>query len=205
VSDAASNPPNTVTGSVETEFTRLVKHLKQVQPKELSTKLVSLAMSLGEDDPDGEWVGLKRAPAGRRRHHHKEGGLVVHTNQMIEFCLSLYHERPAPFKTVLNPSDIIVACFLHDIHKAHRCFRDSPDARETELPFEYLPDHERYLPDDIQTLALAANAGITLTKQQTNAIICAEAGYGRFGDMDRSKLAVIISMADDYSAFVLKK
>ena len=191
--------------SIDAEFSRLLKYLKQVQPSEQATKLIDLAKSLADDAPDGQWVGLRRAPAGRRRHHHKEGGVVAHTNQMIEFSLKLYHDNSAPFKTVLNPSDIIIVCFLHDIHKAHRCFRDSPDAKETGLPFEYLPENEKFLPDDIQTLMLASNAGITLTEQQANAIICAEAGYGRFPDMERTKLAVVVSMADDYSAFILKK
>ncbi|MBI3961141.1 MAG: hypothetical protein HY335_00175 [Deinococcus sp.] len=190
---------------LEANFRRLVRYLRQIQPRELAKQLMVLAFELKDDAPDGSWVGLKRAPAGRRMHHNREGGLVQHILQMIEFALMIYHDNPQPFKGVVRPSDLIIACFLHDLHKARACFREDPAGRAKGTPFEYLPDVGKQLPNDVMTLWLVNQAGIKLTQDQINAVILAEGGYSLYRHQERSKLAVLVSMADEYSALVLRK
>lgn len=186
---------------------KLMKYFKYIKDENLRDQYINLFKGLcltGTDKIKGdECVRMLEAPAGRRRHHSYSGGLLTHIIQMIEIAFIIYGQNTMPFQRVLNKGDIVIGCFIHDLHKAINTFvRDDNNAQ---CPFRYTYEN-KYLSADMQSIKILMDAGIKLTEDQLNCLIMAEGGWSDLANkLELSKLAVLIHMADLYSSQILKK
>lgn len=187
---------------------KIKKYFKYIKDEELREQYIELLKYLcriGFDSVrNNNCVRLLVAPAGRRRHHSYSGGLLSHIVQMIEIAFVIYHQNTYPFKGVLNKGDIVIGCFIHDIHKAINTFIYDTKSNKVVFAYNY---KNKYLPDDFQSIKILMDFGIKLSEQHMNAIIMAEGGFSKVMDEDTemSKLAVLVHMADLYSSQILKK
>jgi len=185
---------------------KLLAYLEFIEDIEIRNKYSKMILSLINDNTNSSGertVGLLEAPAGRKNHHAYSGGLLSHIIQMIEICFTIYHYKIFPFHGVLNKGDIVIGCVIHDLHKAYQTF--VKDLRIGYPPFRYAKENNR-IPNDFQSIHICSKFGIHLTEYQTNAIIGAEGHFASlYHEIEISKLAALINMADVYSSKILKK
>lgn len=143
---------------------------------------------------------FNRAPAAQDYHHNFTGGLLLHTNEVLEIMIRL--ARFLPYNNLNYPKpdftreEMIVSAYLHDFAKIATYVEDAPDAWRWE-------DIE--LPAEVWTLNELAKAGIGLTVNELNALLYAEGGWSAFKEFvqDMKPLAILLHMADLWSAKVL--
>ncbi|TRZ81169.1 hypothetical protein D4R86_03040 [bacterium] len=183
------------------------KQFKHIKDKDTRGQYINLLLDLckvGTDNYKGdECVRLLEAPAGRRKHHSYSGGLLNHIVQMINISFVIYGQNTSPFHRILNKGDIVIGCFIHDLHKAINTF--VRDDKNNNASFRYTHPN-KYLTNDMQSLLILMDYGIELTEDHLNCLFMAEGGFSDLADkLESSKLAVIVSMADLYSSQALKR
>uniref|UniRef100_A0A6H1ZC97 HD domain-containing protein n=1 Tax=viral metagenome TaxID=1070528 RepID=A0A6H1ZC97_9ZZZZ len=189
---------------------KLKKFMKYIKDEDLRDKYTALLIKLcklGTDNYKGEeCVRLLEAPAGRRKHHSHSGGLLEHINQMIQIAFVIYGQYTSPFSRILNKGDIVIGCFIHDLHKSYCTF--IRDEKSNNALFRYANDN-KYMSSEMESLKILIDHGIGLTEDQMNSLFMAEGGWSDLActrqPLGMSKLAVLVHIADLYSSHVLKK
>ena len=186
---------------------KLMKHIKDEELRDRYIRLLKELCRLGTDNYKGEeCVRLLEAPAGRRKHHSYSGGLLEHINQMIQIAFMIYGQYTYPFSRILNKGDIVVGCFIHDLHKAYCTF--IRDEENNNASFRYSKDN-KHMTAEMESLKILMDYDITLTEDQMNCLFMAEGGWSNLAriqqPLDLSKLAVLVHIADMYSSQILKK
>lgn len=162
---------------------------KLIQDKEKRKRFKEL---LNEHKPN-----FLTKPSAVKYHHNYEGGLVVHTAQVMERALDLFKENKKHFPNTSLESVYIVAV-LHDLSK---CMSYIP-AKEGNYKFTY--NREFKEEHDVWTLAQANSHGICLTYDEMMGILQAHGGWSKIKD-PVNKLASIIHCADMISSQVIKR
>jgi hypothetical protein len=140
-------------------------------------------------------------PAAVRHHHVRVGGLCVHTSQVLDLALQLFHDFRAHMPTV-TMENVYVAVILHDLSKT-QCYRMREDAvLSPASPFEYAADWK--YEHDIWTLSEAARFGLLLSYDEMMGVMQAHGGWAKLND-PVNKLAVIVHCADMISSQLLKQ
>jgi len=196
-------------GNAINNFIKLYQYLELIIDKVVRESYKYMILDLFKREarlPSGEVsVGLIEAPAGRRNHHAYSGGLLSHIIQMIEICFTIYHYKSYPYHGVIDKGDIVIGCLIHDLHKAIGTF--VRDFEKKTPPFRYSSSvNKKMMPDDINSISILSDYKISPKIEHINAIIGAEGHYSmNFKEVERGKLAALISMADTYSSIILKK
>lgn len=84
----------------------LINTISEIEDKELKLVITSLF------DNEEFFDKFITAPAAKRHHHNYKGGLLVHTNEVIEICKTI-----ATIYEDINQDLLITGAILHDIGK----------------------------------------------------------------------------------------
>jgi len=143
---------------------------------------------------------FEEMPAGAKNHHSQVGGLNIHTAQVIEIALDMAEIKKSHIASEVTRDDIIIAAFLHDFSKVVMYRRLPPDEVEKNNGREFKFD---------SNLGILDAETWTLQKCLVNALHYAEGGFATWVNQRNqpkwSKLGVLISCADVYSAMILGK
>lgn len=145
--------------------------------------------------------GFIENPASVKRHHNKEGGLAIHTAQVLKRALALFRSYRAHLPNISIESVYVVAV-LHDLAKTQH-YKPSP-AYPIDRPYQFEYD-ETFKPEhDVWTIAVANKFDLQLTYDEMMGILQAHGGWSKISE-PINKLAVIIHCADMLSSQILKK
>lgn len=188
-------------------------YLAEIEPKELADKYVAFHAAHSYFDT---------VCAGAKHHHWWRGGMADHIREMIGVSLDLYQLYKGDLGERITPSDIIIACYLHDFAKVWT-YEEITDEDRERAPKKYLEQQLfkpvsgafNILDEESTTLLELGKYGIVPTKQQWSAVVFAEGGWadavwGPNGQtrvagtvMAQNPLAVMIHMVDMYSSQIL--
>lgn len=148
-------------------------------------------------------LGLRRAPAAKKNHHAREGGLVEHLLEMWDLWQSIrctrleFLEEPT-----LSNRNVWEQIFLHDLEKA-----DSRFLLVNTVPWtvEYAeePIDLMLSINPVRVVEIVGRYGITLNLQQLNALFSAEGGYAKAASKSVSALGKVVYLLDELSGNVL--
>lgn len=191
--------------------TPIREYLTQIQPNTLAEKYIEFY----DAHP-----AYKIVCAGAKHHHWWEGGLETHVSEMIGICMDLMDLYPGDM--VFTKTDVIIANFLHDFNKIwiYRKITDEDKQRPNKFHEKQVFTYRNNGKDDLmdgasQILLELSKASITPTDMQWSAVLFHEAAFSpaawsykgpsRAMDhvMTKNLLAVLINMADMYSAHFL--
>jgi len=141
-------------------------------------------------------------PASVHHHHSGIGGLCVHTSQVLEIALQLFHDFRAHMPNV-TAENVYVAVVLHDLPKTE-CYKIRVDVAlgNPAYPFEYASEWK--YEHDIWALSEANRFDLLLSYDEMMGIVQAHGGWSKLND-PVNKLAVIIHCADMISSQLVKK
>ena len=172
--------------------------LCSIQNKELRKKYTNLYLAIRED--------FTTAPAAVKYHHNWEGGLYIHTEQVMNIAVDLFNDWKD--KLIVKLDDIIIVSFIHDLDKMYRYELRPLSEKKDDKPFYTYKYKERATyPPEMDVMRILAKHGILLTKEQTEALAWHHGGWSDASKtyMSNSQLAAFIHVADLFSARVLKK
>jgi len=156
-----------------------------------------------------EWKSLfEFMPGGASRHHKDPGGLSKHTAEVIQLALDMKWIRSSYFSEVTD-SDIIVAGFLHDFSKIKMYRQLTPDEKASDSKGRSFKFDNKLgdLNPETWTIHQCMKHGVVLSTSIINALFYAEGGFSTWvrGHLqpEWTKLSVLISCADNYSAQVM--
>lgn len=204
---------------------RLIKHryadtsvrgyLEQIEPKEVAIKFLNMY-----DDHSF----FNQVCGGAKHHHVETGGLSRHTCEMIGWCLDQLALYPGDWEGKVKKSEVIIACFLHDYSKIWTYqYLSAKELDEGYRGKDYEPWQEfkpikgsnKFLTDEAKTMLEVSKYGIVLSEKIAGALLFAEGGHSAanfdYGGrsyvsetgLSDNPLAVLVSMADLYSACIL--
>jgi hypothetical protein len=160
-------------------------------------RYLDLLASLQDDvtDQGKLLLGFTRAPAAKANHHAREGGLVIHLREMWDLWTRLRNQFTC--QPYVTDQRVLKAIVLHDLHKAHRTFELlGTDPWST----QYCDDKtDLLMTQDVKSLWLANQAGISLDPEQINALLWAEGGFSKIKPRWCSVLAKICYALDELS------
>lgn len=141
-------------------------------------------------------LGLAEAPAGKGIHHEYLGGLVEHLLEGIRYLNMLHKEFPST-----NYDDMLLAWYLHDLHKGYFHYIQSESGT-----ISYL-DHiatKHYTPNQKTMLILNGgldNAGPTMVVPANvlHILNCSEGGWAESPPKESSVEAKIVYLVDELS------
>ena len=150
------------------------------------------------------YLGLERAPAGKRNHHDFEGGLVAHLLEMWE-TYEVLKGRFAQLEDGVHvtPARVLKGIVYHDLHKAYQCF-----ALKSTNPWatEYgLNASELLAGKTAKTFLLLSRHGIVLDEEQINAICWSEGGWAELRPRWYSVLSKLCYLLDEFSGNCLDR
>jgi hypothetical protein len=188
-------------------------YLAEIEPKELADKYVAFHAAHSYYDT---------VCAGAKHHHWWRSGMADHVREMIGVSLDIYQLYSGDLQGRITPSDIIIACYLHDFAKVWT-YEEITDEDRERAPKKYL-EQQLFKPyngafdiidEESKTLLELSKFSITPSETQWSAVLFAEGGYAdanfRIGGltrtadtvMSRNPLAVLTHIADMYSSQVL--
>jgi hypothetical protein len=160
--------------------------LESIENKDYRRKTLAVLEAVLKD-------GFDTKPAALRNHHAYEFGLAIHTNETMDFALTLYN---AVSNCVFTRDDVIIAAFAHDLGKTY-AFYKTPDGA-----FKY---GEAQISQEAKVIQLFAAQDFVLPEPIISAC---EWAHGGWSDLAQSKhsirphpLFVIIHAADLMSAW----
>jgi len=152
------------------------------------------------------YLGMRRAPAARRNHHAREGGLVEHYLEMWKMHTIIqsglngsmvlsYDKLPDPvvFRGIIN----------HDLHKAYYDYRLIP-SKLWAVEYSEL-DHRVLLTQNGKTMFLLSQWKIRLDIIDINLIQYSEGGWCEHEPRERSSLATYVYLLDEMSGNVVDR
>lgn len=172
--------------------------LRRIQNKELRDKYIELYYAVKED--------FTTAPAAVKYHHNWHGGLNTHTEQVMNIAVNLFNKWEDEFNVKLD--DIIIVSFIHDLDKMYRYkLRPLSEKKENKPFYVYKYKNRATYPPEMDVLRILAEHNISLTRQQTEALVWHHGGWSDASKTykSNSQLAALIHIADLFSARVLKK
>ena len=172
--------------------------LSTIQDKETRKKYIGLYYDIEED--------FTSAPAAVKYHHNWGGGLYTHTEQVMNIAVNLFDEWKE--KLTVKLDDIIIVSFIHDLDKMYKYkLRPLSERKENEPFYTYKYKEKATYPPEMDVIRILAEHGISLSRQQTEALAWHHGGWSSAAKTykSNSQLAAIIHIADLFSAKVLKK
>jgi len=173
-------------------------------------RYLSLFQDIKNDWRDPEtgclYLGMQRAPAARRNHHAREGGLVEHYLEMwkihgtiksgLNKSMILSHDHlpdPVVFRGIVN----------HDLHKAYYDYKLC-STEPWEVVYSEL-DHRVLLTQNGKTMFLLSQWKIGLDIIDFNLIQYSEGGWCEHEPRERSSLATYVYLLDEMSGNVVDR
>ena len=172
--------------------------LRRIQNEELREKYINLWYAIEKD--------FTIAPAAVKYHHNWQGGLYIHTEQVMNIAVDLFNEWKD--KLTVKLDDIIIVSFIHDLNKMYKYKLRPLSEKEKNKPFyTYKYKEKTTYPSEMDVLRILAEHNISLTRQQTEALAWHHGGWSDASKVykSNSQLAAFIHIADLFSARVLKK
>ena len=150
------------------------------------------------------YLGLERAPAGKRNHHDFEGGLVAHLLEMWETYEVLKgHFSQLEDGVHVTPARVLKGILYHDLHKAYQCFvLKSVQPWATEYG---LNASELLAGKTAKTFLILSQHGIVLDEEQINAICWSEGGWAELKPRWHSVLSKLCYLLDEFSGNCLDR
>ena len=111
-------------------------------------------------------------------------------------------------KLTVNLDDVIIVSFIHDLDKMYKYeLRPLSEEKEDKPFYPYKHKNRATYPPEMDVLRILAEHGISLTREQTEALAWHHGGWSDASKTYRSnsQLAVFVHVADLFSARVLKK
>lgn len=189
---------------VEKNFYRLVELARNEIGGRRGEQYVLMILMLGFDidGPLGCYLGFMRAPAAKRNHHAREGGLVEHLLEMWDLwqsirCIRLefYEEKQ------LSNANMLEAIILHDLEKVETFKLICADPWRVE--FEKTADLV-LTPKPLRVVEITSRFGILLGELQLHVLFNSEGGYAQAPNKAVSVLAKMAYLLDEMSGNVLE-
>lgn len=137
-------------------------------------------------------------PAAKKHHHNYEGGLAIHTAQVLYYTLNIF-EQLREHLPGINQENVYVTAVLHDLSKSQIYKRTEKDDG---YPFDY---NEKFnYEHDVWSIREANVYGLDLNYDEMMGILQAHGGWSRIVE-PVSKLATIIHCADMICSQIIKK
>ena len=172
--------------------------LNKIQNKELREKYTNLYVAIRKD--------FTTAPAAVKYHHNWHGGLHLHTEQVMNIAMDLFNDWKD--KLTVELDDIIIVSFIHDLDKMYRYeLRPLSEKKDNKPFYTYKHKDTATYPPEMDVMRILAKHGISLTRQQTEALVWHHGGWSDAAKVykSNSQLAAFIHVADLFSARILKK
>ena len=136
-------------------------------------------------------------PAAKKYHHNTEGGLIIHTAQVLEEALALFEKYKKHMPEITSES-VYVCAVLHDLSKCvlyDRLVGAQPQ-------FDYRDGNK--FEHDVWTINKANEADLKLTYDEMMGILQAHGGWSKINE-PTTKLSTIIHCADMLSSQIVKR
>lgn len=172
--------------------------LRSIQNEELKEKYLNLYNTIEKD--------FTTAPAAVKYHHNWQGGLNTHTEQVINIAVNLFNKWKD--ELTINLDDVIIVSFIHDLDKMYKYeLRPLSEKKDNKPFYAYKHKSGATYPPEMDVLRILAKHGISLTREQTEALAWHHGGWSDASKTykSNSQLAAIVHVADLFSARVLKK
>ena len=172
--------------------------LSKIQNEKLREKYLNLYNAIEKD--------FTTAPAAVKYHHNWQGGLYTHTMQVINIAVNLFNKWEDELDVKLD--DVIIVSFIHDLDKMYKYeLRPLSEKKDNKPFYAYKHKNRATYPPEMDVLRILAEHGISLTREQTEALAWHHGGWSDASKTYRSnsQLAAFVHVADLFSARVLKK
>jgi len=136
-------------------------------------------------------------PAAVKYHHAHEGGLVIHTAQVLRWALKIYEENKEHLPDISQESIYLVAV-VHDLMKCET-LQESPAG-----PFAFKYRKDFNYEHNIWVLAKLNEYGITLSYDEMMGIMQSHGGWSKLNNPS-NRLASLIHVADMISSQLIGK
>jgi len=164
---------------------------------------------------------LRTCPASTRVEYHGAytGGLLVHTNQVIQTALRVVDSiggirvfDPMVNDVHVDRASVVRCCFLHDLGKigdiTERYYLEQDNEwRRDNLGETYQINrtlYQRYLPVPVRSLWLAQHFGVELTQEEYQAIVASDGPQTAMGatisTVRETPLTMLVHFADKWTA-----
>ena len=175
------------------EWDFIISNSKRINDKTRRKRFLQLL-----NDLKTEFLSM---PAARKRHHHKEGGLLKHTFQVVSIALELYEKYKKHLPGITAESIYIVAV-LHDLAKCKSYLYNHRYPADEPYPFNH---NEEFKDEpDVWTIAKAEMYDLKLSYDEMMGIMQAHGGWSKINE-PTNKLAVIIHCADIISSQIIRR
>lgn len=172
----------------------LTNTIKEIKDKELKLVLESV---FADDEIFNKFI---QAPAAKKHHHNYKGGLLVHTNEVVEICKSI-----ANIYEDIDRDLLITGAILHDIGKIETYDYDSEliEINREGIMLEHLFIGGCIIKEKLNQLNISEDTKISLMHLILSHHGKVELGWGSSVDPKTAE-AIALHQADDMSAKITK-
>ena len=141
-----------------------------------------------------------QAPAAKKHHHNYKGGLLVHTNEVIEICKTI-----ANIYENINKDLLIAGAILHDLGKIETYDYETEmiEIKQEGIMLEHLFIGGCIIKEKMNNLNISDNTRISLSHLILSHHGKVDLGWGSSVD-PKTPEAVALHQADDMSAKITK-
>lgn len=141
-----------------------------------------------------------QAPAAKKHHHNYKGGLLVHTNEVIEICKTI-----ANIYETINKDLLIAGAILHDLGKIETYDYETEmiEIKQEGIMLEHLFIGGCIIKEKMNNLNISDNTRISLIHLILSHHGKVDLGWGSSVD-PKTPEAVALHQADDMSAKITK-
>lgn len=175
-------------------ITYLKNTISEIKDKELKLVLENI---FGDENIFNRFI---EAPAAKKHHHNYKGGLLVHTNEVIEICKSISN-----IYEDINHDLLISGAILHDIGKIETYDYDSEliEINREGMMLDHLFIGGCIIKEKMNDLNISNNTKIALMHMILSHHGKVDLGWGSAVD-PKTLEAVALHQADDMSAKITK-
>jgi 23S rRNA maturation-related 3'-5' exoribonuclease YhaM len=170
--------------------------LETLEDKKLKKKVLNLWASVE--------ANFREMPASVKYHHRYQGGLYIHTKEVIELALKLYETLKDSFDPErVKRDDVLLMAFAHDLDKIDKYVRNKKKFYSNSTDFVW-NEARVDTNDTADVVNLLGQYDINLNNIQLNSLSFSHGGWS----VDRGKmtaLATIIHCADILSLALEEK
>lgn len=136
-------------------------------------------------------------PAAVKHHHAYEGGLVIHTAQVLQWALKL-HDENRKYLPDMSRESIYLVSVIHDLMKCE-VLQESPSGP---FAFQYRKDFD--YEHNVWVLAKLNEYGITLSYDEMMGVMQSHGGWSKLNNPS-NRLASLTHVADMISSQLIGK
>ncbi|WP_323736727.1 HD domain-containing protein [Methanosphaera sp. ISO3-F5] len=172
----------------------LTNTIKEIKDKELKQVLNAV---FNDEEIYNKFI---QAPAAKKHHHNYKGGLLVHTNEVIEICKSI-----STIYENINRDLLITGAILHDIGKIETYDYDSEliEIKQEGIMLEHLFIGGCIIKEKMNNLNISNDTKIAIMHLILSHHGKVDLGWGSSVD-PKTVEAIALHQADDMSAKITK-